>query len=89
MAKRNRQGAQLLVNPDQRDTDADGYGNLCDGDLNNNGVVNFVDLGLMKSVFLSADPDADLNGSGVVNFVDLGLLKGQFLGAPGPSGVAP
>lgn len=77
-----------VPNPRQRDTDHDGIGNYCDGDLNNNCVVNFVDLGLLKSVFFSGDPDADLNGSGVVNFTDLGMLKSQFFNAPGPSGTA-
>lgn len=79
----------LVGNADQRDTNGDGYGNICDADLDNNGVINAVDLGLLKAVFFSADPDADLNGDGAVNSVDLGIMKTQFFGAPGPSGVAP
>ena len=73
----------------QRDTDGDGYGNICDPDLDNDLVVNFSDLGIMKSVFLSGDPDADLNGDGAVNFRDLGILKSIFLQPPGPSCVTP
>jgi hypothetical protein len=78
-----------LANPDQRDTDGDGYGNLCDPDLNNDGSVNFADLALLKQRFFTADADADLTGDGSVNFADLALLKSRFFGAPGPSAVAP
>ena len=76
-----------VANPDQRDSNADGFGNLCDADLDNDCTVNFIDLGLMKSVFFSADPDADLDGDGSVNFVDLGKMDAAFFHAPGPSGV--
>ena len=41
-----------VVNADQRDTDYDGYGNACDGDLDNSGgVVNFGDLATFKFLF--------------------------------------
>ena len=33
-----------VPNADQRDTNLDGYGNLCDADLNNDDIVNFGDL---------------------------------------------
>ncbi|MEM6638755.1 MAG: endonuclease/exonuclease/phosphatase family protein [Pseudomonadota bacterium] len=78
----------LVPNADQRDSNGDGFGNLCDADLDNNGVVNFIDLGLLRLVFFTADADADFNGDGVVNFVDLGLLRAAFFGPPGPSGLA-
>jgi hypothetical protein len=83
----NADNCTLVPNADQRDTNADGYGNACDPDLDDNGTVNFADAGLMKSVFFSADPDADLDGNGSVNFVDLGTLKEFFFQAPGPSGL--
>jgi hypothetical protein len=81
----------LVLNPDQRDTDHDGWGNGCDADLNNDGVVNFGDLALMKSVFFKPNSysataaNADLNGDGVVNFADFARLKSYFFltqGAP-------
>lgn len=75
--------------PSQNDTDGDGYGNMCDGDLNNDDIVNSLDLGIFKQRFFTADPDADLNGDGFVNVFDLGLFKAMFFKAPGPSGVAP
>lgn len=73
-----------LSNPDQTDADNDGFGNACDPDLNNDGVVNFLDLGVFSDLFLSSDPVADFNVDGSVNFLDLILIQETFLGAPGP-----
>jgi hypothetical protein len=78
-----------IANADQRDTNGDGYGNVCDPDLDDNGIVNFLDLAEMKAVFFTSDPDADLDGNGSVNFQDLGVMKSFFFQPPGPSGVAP
>jgi hypothetical protein len=75
-----------LANADQRDTNADGFGNACDADLNDDGIVNFSDLGLLKGLFFTTDPNADFNGDGVVNFTDLGWMKAFFFQPPGPSG---
>lgn len=81
----------LVANPDQRDTDEDGYGNLCDADLNNSGgIVNFSDLALFRSAFGTSNPNADLDSSGgIVNFTDLAIFRSLFGKAPGPSGVTP
>ena len=79
----------LIANPDQRDSSGDGFGNVCDADLNNDGQVNSLDLGLFKKVFLKDSPDADINGDGAVNSLDLGLFKRMFLKSPGPSKVTP
>ena len=76
-----------IPNADQRDSNGDGFGNVCDADLNNDGIINVLDLGLLRSVFFSADEDADFNGDGVVNVVDLGVLRSTFFGMPGPSGL--
>ena len=73
----------------QLDTDADGYGNICDPDFDNNLIVNAADLAFFKTKFFSADPDADLNGNGIVNAADLAILKTMFFKPPGPSGLAP
>lgn len=78
-----------VANPDQRDTNTDGFGNLCDADLDNDGFVNFTDLSLLKVRFTTADPDADLDGTGIVNFNDLALFKSLFGRPPGPSGLGP
>lgn len=79
----------LVSNPAQRDTDADGFGNYCDPDFDNNLVINSADLAHMKTQFFSPDPDADLTGDGIVNAGDLVILKSMFFQAPGPSGLLP
>jgi hypothetical protein len=79
----------LAANADQRDTDEDGYGNACDADLDGNGVVNFKDLAIMKSVFFTTDEDADLNGDNTVNFADLAIMKKSFFKKPGPAAGKP
>ena len=76
-------------NQNQRDTDADGYGNICDPDFDSNLIVNAGDLGYLKTKFFTTDPHADLNGDGIVNAGDLGILKRFFFKPPGPSGLAP
>lgn len=79
----------LTANPDQRDSNGDGFGNACDADINDDGAVNSLDLGLLKRVFSTVSPDSDINGDGRVNSLDLGLLKRMFLKPPGPSNVTP
>jgi len=80
----------LLKNADQRDTNGDGYGNLCDADFNNNGVVDSNDGAMLKAAFGSSDfPDRDLNGNGVVDSNDGARLKARFGLPPGPSGLGP
>ena len=77
------------------DVVCDDFGNQCDADLNNDGTVNFADLGFLKSVFFTGstdpgfDPDADLNGDGFINFADLAIMRIGFFAPPGPSGLAP
>jgi hypothetical protein len=73
----------------QLDSDADGYGNMCDGDLDNSGVVNFGDLAAFKASFGTTNANADLTGNGVVNFADLARFKALFGQVPGPSGIKP
>jgi hypothetical protein len=76
------------ANRDQLDTDADGFGNVCDGDFNQDCNVNFSDLGTMKQNFFQGGSLAtDMNGDGQTNFGDLGLFKAGFFLPPGPSGV--
>jgi hypothetical protein len=78
-----------VVNLDQRDTDNDGFGNICDPDFDNNLIVNAADLAFFKTKFFSSDPDADLNGDSIVNAGDLAILKTMFFSPPGPSGLVP
>ena len=80
----------FVANGDQRDTDGDGIGNLCDADLNQDCVVQVTDLGLFRTVFFTDDADADFNGDGAVNVVDLGIIRIEFFNdyaVDNPSGV--
>ncbi len=76
------------ANPAQTDSNGDNFGNACDADLNDDGVVNVVDLGILRLRFFTDDADADFNLDGVVNVVDLGIMRSRFFEPPGPSGVA-
>jgi hypothetical protein len=80
-------------NPDQRDSNLDGYGNPCDGDFDGNFVVNSVDVGVFNHAYLkdqgdpAYNPDVDLDGNGTVNAIDRGRFRSMLFGAPGPSGL--
>ena len=77
----------LQPNPGQLDADGDGIGNLCDGDFNNDCIVNALDLGFFRSQFFSGSAIADLNGDGLVNAIDLGIMRTLYFSKPGPSGI--
>jgi hypothetical protein len=78
-----------VANPNQRDSDGDGYGNFCDADLNNDGVITVFDFLLLRSRLNSTDADADLNGDGFVTVVDYLMLRSMLNQSPGPSALAP
>lgn len=74
----------LVSNGSQIDTDGDGYGNACDGDLDNNGFVGTRDLGMFKQAFGTENANADFTGDGFVSTRDLGRFKMMFGSKPGP-----
>jgi hypothetical protein len=84
-----------VANPDQRDSDGDGYGNACDADLNNSGTVTAADFAILRSVLgqsATAGPTAaaaDLNGSGTVTAADFAILRSALGKNPGPSALHP
>ncbi len=80
-----------VANPYQRDTDADNYGNSCDADLNNDGMVNGRDFAFFRADLgkTGTNLDSDLNGDGVVNGGDFSLLRSLLRKQPGPSGLNP
>jgi hypothetical protein len=79
----------------QLDADGDGYGNICDADLDNSGQTTSADYNFMRnrlaraSTFDARAASADMNGSGWVTSTDYTLLRKRLGTAPGPSGVAP
>lgn len=82
------------LNPDQRDTDADGYGNLCDPDITNDGRVGVPDFLILSAGFgrragdAGYDLHADLDSDGVIGTGDFLELVSRFGGAPGPSNLS-
>ena len=80
----------LVANANQRDTNADGYGNICDPDLNNDGIVNAEDLATcFIPFFFTDDDDADFDGNCIVQAADLAIMKSMFFQPPVPSCAAP
>jgi uncharacterized repeat protein (TIGR03806 family) len=80
------------ANANQRDTDDDGYGSVCDPDFNNDGAVNINDWNRLKArlnVTPVVDVATDLDGNGAVNINDLNRLKSYLGKPPGPSAVHP
>ncbi len=74
----------------QRDTDGDGYGNICDADLDQDLNTDLSDFSLFRIAFSTpGDPDADFDGDGKVDLNDFSLFRIMFSSPPGPSGLNP
>ncbi len=77
----------------QRDTNGDGIGNICDADLNNDGITNFGDFVIFRGGFLGMqgsatfNPDTDFDGNGITNFSDFSMFIEMWQQPPGPSGL--
>ena len=75
----------------QCDIDQDGYGNACDPDVSNDGVVGGPDYGPITASFGGLGyptNSADVNCDGLVGGPDYGPITANFGGAPGPSGLS-
>jgi hypothetical protein len=68
----------LIGASNQQDTDWDLYGNMCDADLNNSGIVNNSDYSLFSGAWNGTDPEADFNSSGLVNQVDYSIFSTRY-----------
>ncbi len=77
----------LVANPSQTDADQDGFGNRCDADLDNSGLVNNVDFMYFVRAYGSQDLVADFNEDGRVSNADISHFMSMYNQAPGPTGV--
>jgi len=75
-----------VSNASQLDTNADGFGNFCDPDYDNDGTVDDVDFEIFSLCFGTAAPDCDLNGDGVTGVPDFAIFNSYYGGPPGPAG---
>ena len=89
-----RDNCRDVPNPDQRDTNGDGFGNLCDADVDGDGWVTTSwgraeRPGDVEQIALSAQnfervPDHDLDGNGKVDVRDVSLAYVLLFQRPGP-----
>jgi uncharacterized protein (TIGR03790 family) len=93
-----RDNCRDIPNARQRDTDADGFGNLCDPDVDNDGTVTTSwgqrPLGDLERIALAVAqrayvPDYDLDGDRQVDAADVSLAQMRLFFPPGPSGLSP
>ena len=78
--------AIFVFNADQRDSNGDGYGNVIDGDFNDDGRINIQDLAFMRGAIFKTDledgvdaaADADFDGDGSVGLSDLAAFRSLF-----------
>jgi len=70
--------AYLTADAGQFDTDFDMYGNICDGDFDNNNIIDLEDFNYFKSKWGTTDVDANMDSSGYVDSDDFSYFKGRW-----------
>lgn len=83
-----------VVNPAQRDIDGDGFGDRCDADFNNDGLVTTYDFGAYwfpaYATGVADGSGSDMDGDGRVTTADFALFFAQYeAGRPGPGAISP
>jgi hypothetical protein len=83
----------LVRNPSQTNQDRQGledvFGNACDPDFNNSGLVTTADYLILRGRLGTEDPAVDLNDDGRVTAADYLILRARLGQPPGPSGLEP
>lgn len=90
-----------VANANQRDTNGDGFGNLCDADVDGDGVVTtswgavypLTKRGDVEWIAMAAqngpyDANLDLDGDGEINAADISIAHLNLFMKPGPSALA-
>jgi len=78
-----------VKNPNQRDSDGDLYGDSCDADYNQDGMVDNADVDIFVTQYLDTERShGDFNSSGRTDSTDYNRLLTRLLNKkPGPSGL--
>ena len=75
-------------NPNQADFDGDGAGDVCDDDIDNDGVANGLDVCDFTPLGANIQADggllADLDGDCDVDLDDFAMMQAEFTGAVSP-----
>jgi hypothetical protein len=85
-----------IANPSQRDDNEDGYGHVCDPDIDDDCIIGLGDHGLVLANWGASGPpwtssdvaSVDIDESDMVGIIDLGKVGDHWGETPGPSGLA-
>ena len=91
----NRDNCIDVSNTSQLDTNSDGYGNMCDADYDNDGIVGLSDYGIFRNSYQTEvgspgyNVDVDKDGDSIIAIGEFGLISAQMEAqVPGPSGLS-
>ncbi len=87
--KDNVDNCLLVPNPSQLDSDGDKFGDACDGDFNNNRIVDLGDIYAFIRMIGRPVAAGDFNGNGIVDLGDIYAFIPMIGKAPGPSALVP